>query len=254
MDAFETINYTKADGVGRISLNRPRVLNAYNIEMRDDLYQVLGAVRDDPEVRVAILRGEGRAFCAGADLTEFGTAPSLAVARQVRWERDVWGSFLSVTKPLVAAIHGYCLGSGVEIALLCDIRIASIDAVFGLPEVSLGMIPAAGGTQTLPRTLGIARALELLLTRRRIGAAEALGMGMVTRMVEREHLEAEANATALRLAQLDPRAVEGVKQAVWQGLDLPLERALELEARLVLGASAGRSGRIIESKPVGGSV
>ena len=239
MSAFETINYTKAGGVGRISLNRPRVLNAYNMEMRDDLYQVLEAVRDDPEVRVAILQGEGRAFCAGADLTEFGTAPSLAVARQVRWERDVWGAFLRVTKPLIAAIHGYCLGSGVEMALLCDIRVASSDAVFGLPEVSLGMIPAAGGTQTLPRTLGIPRALELLLTRRRIDAAEALGMGMVTRVVDREHLEADVEATALRLAQLDPGAVEAVKQAVWQGLDLPLERALELECRLALTGSPG---------------
>lgn len=239
MGAFETINYTKADGVGRISLNRPRVLNAYNMEMRDDLYQVLEAVRDDPEVRVAVLQGEGRAFCAGADLTEFGTAPSLAVARQVRWERDVWGAFLSVSKPIIASVHGYCLGSGVEMALLCDLRIASSDAVFGLPEVSLGMIPAAGGTQTLPRTLGVPRALELLLTRRRIDAAEALEMGMVTRVVEPEHLEAEVKATAFRLAQLDPRAVEATKQAVWQGLDLPVGRALELEARLALRGSSG---------------
>ena len=237
MDAFQTVNYNKADGIAWISLNRPRVLNAYNMEMRDELYQVLGAVRDDPEVRVAVLQGDGRAFCAGADLTEFGTAPSLAVARQVRWERDVWGAFLSVTKPLVAAIHGYCLGSGVEMALLCDIRVASSDAVFGLPEVSLGMIPAAGGTQTLPRTLGIPRALELLLTRRRIDAAEALRTGLVSRVVDAEALEGGVEATARHIAGLDPGAAQAVKEAVWKGMDLPLERAMELEARLALGAS-----------------
>ena len=237
MDASETIVYSKTDGIARISLNRPRVLNAYNMEMRDDLYQVLGAVRDDPEVRVAILQGEGRAFCAGADLTEFGSAPSMAVARQVRWERDVWGAFLRVSKPLIAAVHGYCLGSGVEMALLCDIRVASSDAVFGLPEVSLGMIPAAGGTQTLPRILSIPRALELLLTRRRIDAAEALRTGLVSRVVDTEALEGEVEATARHIAGLDPEAAQAVKEAVWKGMDLPLERAMELEARLALQAS-----------------
>ena len=185
MSSPPTVIYDKDDGVAWIILNRPSVLNAYNIEMRDELYQALEAVRDDPDVAVVILKGEGRAFCAGADLTEFGTAPSLAIARDVRFERDLWATFLSIPKPLIAAIHGYCLGSGVEISLLCDIRIASEDAVFGMPEVSLGMIPAAGGTQTLPRFLGIPNALDLLLTRRRINAAEALEMGLVSKVVER---------------------------------------------------------------------
>ena len=234
MDGFQTIIYTKADGIAHISLNRPRVLNAYNMAMRDELYQALGAVKDDPDVGVAIFNGEGRAFCAGADLTEFGTAPSLTSAREVRWERDVWGAFLSVSKPLIAAIHGYCLGSGVEIALLCDIRIAAEDAVFGMPEVALGMIPAAGGTQTLPRTLGIPEALELLLTRRRIDAPEALELGLVSRMVARDALDAEAEATARSLLSLNQGAVRAVKEAVWQGMELPLEKALDLEARLAL--------------------
>ena len=101
MDCFETVIYEKADGIGSISLNRPSKLNAYNVQMRDELYQVLEAVRDDPEVGVVVFRGEGRAFCAGADLTEFGTAPSLAVAREVRWERDVWGATLNLQKPTI---------------------------------------------------------------------------------------------------------------------------------------------------------
>ena len=234
MDGFETIIYRKAGGVAHISLNRPRVLNAYNIDMRDELYQALTAVREDPEVGVAVVGGEGSSFCAGADLTEFGTAPSVTIAREVRWERDVWGAFLSIPKPLIASIHGFCLGSGVELALLCDIRIASPDAVFGMPEVALGMIPAAGGTQTLPRTLGIPGALELLLTGKRVGAAEALELGLVSRVVVREKLGSEVEAMARRLLSLDQAAVRAAKEAVWQGAELPLERALELEARLGL--------------------
>ncbi len=241
MDGFQTIIYRKSQGIAHISLNRPRVLNAYNMEMRDELYQVLEAVRDDPEVGVAVLTGEGRAFCAGADLTEFGTAPSLTIAREVRWERDIWGTFLSIPKPLIAAIHGYCLGSGVEMALLCDIRIATEDAVFGMPEVSLGMIPAAGGTQTLPRFLGISKALELLLTRRRLRASEALELDLVTGVVVREALDSEVEATAQHLLSMNQRAVRAAKEAVWKGMELPLEAALELEARLALGAMSTRS-------------
>ena len=239
MSSPQTVIYDKDDGVAWVILNRPSVLNAYNIEMRDELYQALEAVRDDPDVGAVILKGEGRAFCAGADLTEFGTAPSLAIARDVRFERDLWATFLSIPKPLIAAIHGYCLGSGVEISLLCDLRIASEDAVFGMPEVSLGMIPAAGGTQTLPRFLGIPNALDLLLTRRRINAAEALEMGLVSKVVERAALYAEAEAIAGRLLSMNQGAVRAAKEAVWQGMDLPLDKALDLEARLALRAMSG---------------
>jgi len=115
---FEVIIYQKQDGIGYVTLNRPGALNAYNLQMRDELYQVLGAIKDDPEVRVVIFKGAGeKAFCAGADLTEFLTAPSPIIARQVRWERDVWGLFLSIDKPLICALHGYVLGDGIEIAL-----------------------------------------------------------------------------------------------------------------------------------------
>ena len=126
MSNFEVVIYEKKDEIGYVTLNRPQALNAYNIQMRDELYQVLEAIKDDPEVKVAILRGAGdKAFCAGADLTEFLTAPSPVIARQARWERDIWGLLLSITKPLIAALHGYVLGSGIEIALCCDIRVAS---------------------------------------------------------------------------------------------------------------------------------
>ena len=238
MEEFRTIVYESAGGTAHVSLNRPEVLNAFNVEMRDELYQVLAAIKDDPDVGAAIFTGVGRAFCAGADLTEFGTAPSLAIARRVRWERDIWGAFLDLPVPLIAAVHGYCLGSGLEIALLCDIRIAAGDAVFGMPEAGLGLIPAAGGTQTLPRTMGISKALEMLLTRRRIEASEALELGLVGRVVERKFLGSEAEATARYLVSLDQGALRAVKRAVWEGADMPLDRALALESRLLVGLAS----------------
>lgn len=232
MAGFATIEYRKAGAVAFVSLNRPRSLNSYNLEMRDELYQVLLAITDDPDVGAAVLRGQGRAFCAGADLTEFGTAPSPAIARQVRRERDVWQAFLDVPVPMIAAVHGYCIGSGLEMALLCDLRIASEDAVFAMPEAGLGMIPAAGGTQTIPRHAGPARAMDLLLTRRRVAAPEALELGLVGRVVPAGRLDHEARALAERLASAPRRAVVAVKDAVRRGSDLPLADALALEARL----------------------
>jgi len=233
MSNFETIIYEKRDDIGYVTLNRPDALNVYNLEMRDELYQVLGAIKDDAEVKVAIFRGAGeRAFCAGADLSEFLTAPSPIIARQVRWERDIWGLFLSITKPLIAALHGYVLGSGIEIALCCDIRLASEDAQFGLPELGLGIIPAAGATQTLPRVIGRAKALEILLTGRWIKAEEAHHLKLVNRVVSRSELLPEAERLARKIADFDPVAVSYAKQAVTRGLDLSLEEGLELEARL----------------------
>jgi len=233
MSSFEVIIYQKRGGIGYVTLNRPQALNAYNIQMRDELYQVLGAVRDDPEVEVVIFQGAGeRAFCAGADLTEFLTAPSPIIARRVRWERDIWGLFLSITKPLIAALHGYVLGSGIEIALCCDIRLASEDAQFGLPEPGLGIIPAAGGSQTLPRTIGRAGALEILLSGRWVKAEEAHRLKLVNRVVSRAELLPEAERLARKIKAHSPLAVSYAKQAVTRGLDLSLEEGLELEARL----------------------
>ena len=233
MNAFETIIYEKKDGLAYITLNRPEVLNRYNVQMRDEFYQVLTAIRDDPEVLVAILKGAGeRAFSVGADLTEFGTAPSPTIARRVRWERDVWGLFSSLSQPMIATIHGYCLGSGVEMACFCDIRIASEDAIFGLPEVSLGMIPAAGGTQTLPRTMGQGKALEMLLTSERIDAREAYRAGLVNMVVPREELYPTAEAIARKIMSRAPIAVRYAKEAINRGLELSLEQGLALEGKL----------------------
>ena len=233
MSAFETIIYEKRDGTGYVTLNRPEALNAYNLQMRDEIYEVLGAIRDDPEVEVVIFQGAGdKAFCAGADLTEFLTAPSPVIARQARFERDVWGLFLSIDRPLIAALHGYVLGSGIEIALCCDIRLASEDARFGLPEPGLGIIPAAGGSQTLPRTIGRAAALEILTSGRWVAAAEACRLKLVNRVVRRAELLPEAERLAAKIKSYSPLAASCAKQAVTRGLDLGLKAGLELESRL----------------------
>lgn len=233
-DSGSPLLYEKSDGgVAWLTLNRPHVLNAANMAMRDELWSLLHAVRDDPDVRCVVFKGAGdRAFSAGADIGEFGTAPSYVEARAARADRDIWGFMLSVMKPMVAAIHGFAFGAGCELSLCCDIRIASEDATFALPEVHLGYIPSAGGTQTLPRTIppGIAR--EMILSAEPIDAQRALRCGLVQRVVPRERLLAEATEVARAVASHPPNAVAAAKEAMLRGADLPLEAALRLEAEL----------------------
>ena len=229
-----------AGGVAWITLNRPDVMNAMNLEVRDLLWSLLQAVRDDPDVRVAVIQGVGdNAFSAGADISEFGTAPSYVEARRARRERDVWGAMLEITKPIVAAIHGYAYGAGCELSLLCDVRIASDDARFALPEVTLGYIPSAGGTQTLPRMIppGIAR--EMIYSGRAIDARRALAIGLVDRVVPRDRLHDEAEDVALRLANMPADALRGAKEALLRGEGMPLEQALRLETAIAARVAAG---------------
>jgi enoyl-CoA hydratase/carnithine racemase len=222
----------KRDAVAVVSLNRPRVLNAYNMAMRDALYEALEAVRDDPEVRAMILRGNGRAFCSGGDLNEFGTAPSAVVAREARWRRDVWGLLYGLSKPTIAAVHGIIAGGGFEMALLCDLCIAAADARFFYPETGLAMIPGVAGTQTTPRLAGWGRALDLVLTGREVSAAKAFEWGLVTRLAPADQLGAAAMKLARRMTQIPPDLVCRAKRAVDEGLDSRLEDGLRLEARL----------------------
>jgi len=237
---WEVILFEKEGNVARITLNRPKALNAYNVRMRDELFELLGVVRDDPDIRVTILKGSGeKAFCAGADLTEFLTAPPPVFAREARFDRDIWGRFLSIRKPFVAALHGYVLGSGIEMSLCCDIRLCSEDARFGLPEVGLGIIPAAGGSQTLPRAIGPGRAQDLLLTGRWIDAPEALRFKLVNRVVARTALYPEAEKLAAALAGRDPRSLAAAKEAITRGLDMSLEKGIALERLLASRLASG---------------
>lgn len=240
MRPFATLRYEKRGRVAVATLDRPEVLNAYNVAMRDDLYAILGAADDDPDVRVLVLRGRGRAFSSGGDLTEFGTAPSPLVARTVRWRRDVWGRLLTLRAATIAAVHGHAAGSGMEIAMLCDLCVAADDARFVLPETALGAIPGVGGTQTLPRRAGAAVALDAVLTGRVFDARAALAAGIVNRVVPAARLEAGALAVARRLAAVDPALVLAARRAVRAGHDLGFDAGVGLERRLALGLEGRR--------------
>lgn len=233
MSGFETVRYEKRDGIAVVTLSRPHVVNAFDLRMRDELSEALSAVRDDDEVRGLLVAGAGeRGFCAGADLTEFGSAPSQAVARYVRWARDLWSALFEMPKPTMAAVHGYCFGSGLEIAALCDLIVASQDAVFALPEASLGLVPAAGGTQTLPRIVGLPRAMELALTGRRMTSSEAVRAGLVNWLVPRQQLMDVAGAYLQAVASAPAEALALAKRAVNEGADMTLADGLRLERRL----------------------
>jgi enoyl-CoA hydratase/carnithine racemase len=232
---YATLRYATRGAVATISLDRPECLNAYSMAMRDDLHAVLAAADADPAIRVVVLRGRGPAFSAGGDLREFGSAPSPFVARQVRWERDVWGQLLRLRAITLAAVHGLAVGGGMEMALLCDLCLAADDASFALPETGRGMIPGVGGTQTLPRRVGVARALELVLTGRRVDAGEAEALGLVAHVVPRRRLEAATRVLARRLARLPPRVALAARRCVRAAHDLPLEDGVALERRLALG-------------------
>ena len=234
MASFKTILYSKQCHVGLVSLNRPHVLNAYNMQMRDDLFEIIQSIKNDDDIKAVLISGQGRAFCSGADLTEFGTAPSQVIARDVRWKRDVWGQLYSLDKPVISALHGYCIGSGLELALLSDIRISSFETKFAMPEVKLGMIPAAGGTQTLPRHSSLSLAVELLLTGRTISAEEALNMKLLTRVVAEHELTKTSLNICHQLSLVPTKVLSATKLALRESNNLTLREALSLGSRLSL--------------------
>jgi len=248
--SFSTIIFEKEDSIAFVRLNRPDAMNAYNVQMRDELFEVLGAVRDDREVRVLVFSGEGRAFCVGGDVTEFGTMPPPAFAREIRWRRDLWGALRGLPCATVAALHGYAVGSGLELALFCDLRIAADDLIVAVPEILLGMVPPAGGTQTVARAAGRGVAHDLLLTARRLKAAEALRWRLVQRVVPRAELAASARALATKLAQVDPLLMRVAKEALWASLDLPLGEGLALEWRCARRGMARRQARYCEFRHI----
>lgn len=222
------------DEICWITLNRPEAMNALSMQVRQELPAAIRAAEADAAVRVLVLRGAGeRAFCAGADIKEFVEVPSPVEYRQARVPESWISAFDATRKPIIASIHGHCLGGGLEIALACDIRIASEDASFGLPETGLGIMTGVGGSQRLPRVVGAAHAMEMILTGDRITAARAQAIGLVTRVVAREALVAETEALAGRLAARPPMAMAFAKEAVRAAHDLPLRDGMRLEVDLL---------------------
>ena len=226
--ATEPLLYSKTDpGVAWITLNRPDVLNALNLDIRDALWTYLRAAQDDPDVRVLGFRGAGtRAFSTGADITEFGTAPSIFHARDARRGRDVWALLESLPLITIAALHGYCFGAGIELALLCDIRIAATDTQIALPEVTLGYIPSAGGTQMAPRIAPPGAAAALAMSGEPIDATQAFEWGIVSEIVERADLDDRVETFARGIAARDTLALGRAKQSILRGLDRPLGVAI----------------------------
>ncbi len=227
------ITYDKlARGVARITLSRPEALNAINLEMRDLLWEFIHAAVLDPDVRALVFSGAGaRAFSAGADISEFGTAGSLDAAREARRQRDLWALLEDAPLPTVAALHGFCFGAGIELPLYCDLRLAAPDTRIALPEVTLGYIPSAGGTQLMPRVGVAGAAAGLILGGEPIDAERALAWGIVHRIVPLDELEAAALAAAERLAAADAERVAALKRSIRRGLDLPLEAAIAADAQ-----------------------
>jgi enoyl-CoA hydratase/carnithine racemase len=220
--------------VALVTLNRPDSINAVNDAIRNDFSQMMRDLDADPEIAAIVLRGAGeRGFCAGADIKEKRALGS-AVAERRRLLPGLWIETLDqVTKPVIAAIHGFCLGGGLELALACDIRIAARGAQFGLPETALGLIPGGGGTQRLPRLIGLSQALDLLISGERIDAERAYAIGLVTRLAASPEA---CLAEALRLAEVissrPPAAIAYVKEAARSGLELDLASGLKLEKSL----------------------
>jgi enoyl-CoA hydratase/carnithine racemase len=233
MKSYETILYAVEEQVAIITLNRPEVHNAQNDTLRRELYRVFGALTTDDDVKVIVITGAGeRAFSAGADIREFVEPASPTQLRERRKRIDYRSMMDRCSQPIIAAINGFALGGGLELALACDIRIAAENATLGLTEINLAIIPGGGGTQRLPRLIGRGKALEMILTGARIPASEARELGIVERVVPAgEALEA-ATELARTIADKAPIALRYAKEAVVKGLGMSLEDGLRLEGDL----------------------
>jgi len=216
--------------VGIVTLNRPDVLNALSLELMGQLVEALENLDADPYVRCIVLHGSDRAFAAGADINDMADASVVTMYERNQFAR--WERIKRIRKPIIAAVSGFCLGGGCELAMHCDIIIAAENARFGQPEINIGIIPGAGGTQRLTRAVGKFRAMELILTGRHMSAREAREAGLVTRVVPNEVCLQEAIALAREIALKSPIAVRLAKEAVLKAQELSLAEGLEYERRL----------------------
>ncbi|SFJ89638.1 enoyl-CoA hydratase-related protein [Thermoflavimicrobium dichotomicum] len=217
----------KLDHVARIQLNRPHVLNALNMQLIRQLVEVLEECDQDEQIRVMIITGNEKAFAAGADIKEMVDASPVDL--MVKRYLSDWLRIRQISKPLIAAVSGFALGGGCELAMCCDLIIASESARFGQPEINIGVMPGAGGTQRLTRAVGKVKAMEMILTGKSITAQEALDYGLVNRVVPVEDLDKEALALAQEIASKPPLAVRLAKQSILKALDLSLEDGLHFE-------------------------
>ena len=236
-------------GIALMTLNRPKAMNAFNQDQWKGLKEAAEAIRSNPDIRVVIVTGAGdRAFSAGMDLKMIasGGGGSSSVFGHYRKGYDqlfglksLFTAFEELSCPVIGAINGYCLGAALEFSLCFDMRLAAEQAVFGLPEMPLGVLPDLGSTQRLPRIVGIGKAKEMLITGRKINTEEALRVGLVDHVYPKDQLMAEARKLAEEIAALNPRLVEGCKRAVNMSMSTPLDAGLRLETDICMGAGSG---------------
>jgi enoyl-CoA hydratase/carnithine racemase len=219
------------DGIAILTLNRPEVMNSFNLALLHALKEQIEALKFITNIRVVIITGSGqKAFCAGADLKERTTYSEFQVKTFIFTIRNLFTSIENLNKPVIAAINGVALGGGTELALACDIRIASMNALMGLTETRLAIIPGAGGTQRLPRLIGRGKAKELIFTGRRVDAQEALQIGLVNQICEQESLLDECLKMAALICEAGPIAIEQAKYAINYGLETDLHTGLGIES------------------------
>jgi enoyl-CoA hydratase len=230
---MENVRSENREGVLVVTIDRPKVLNALNAQTIDEIRKVFDAARDDDSVKAVIVTGGGeKAFVAGADINELAKMTPISGKATASGGQDVFFAIERFPKPVIAAINGFALGGGCELALACHIRIASEKAQIGLPEVTLGIIPGYGGTQRLARLVGKGKALEIICTAERINAAEAERIGLVNRVVAAEELMNAAMEMAKKIASRGPVAVRCAIEAVMSGSEMPIEEGQFLEATL----------------------
>lgn len=228
--AYNTVLFQQEGRVGTLTFNRPEKLNALNKEMLAEVAAVLDHVAREPEIRVLIITGQGRAFIAGADIQAMSELAPLEAQELARLGQEVFNRMNRLPIPVIAAVNGFALGGGCEMAMAADFIYASDTARFGQPEINLGIMPGWGGTQRLARRVGLGAALELCLTGRVIDAAEARALGLVARVFPVDKLMDECLEVARGLAEKGRTALQAIKQVVYRGLDLDLQSGLALEA------------------------
>jgi enoyl-CoA hydratase len=220
---------TVEDEIALVKINRPKALNALNNDTLSDLNKIFDCIKEDDSVRGVIITGEGKGFVAGADIVQMQGYKSIEGRKYAAFAQMIFNKIESLEKPVISAVNGYALGGGCELSLSCDIRIASTKAVFGQPEVGLGVIPCFGGTQRLPRLIGSGIAKELIYTGRQIKSEEALSVGLVNKVVEPELLIEEAMNMMKAILKNASLAVGFAKVAINRGLEMDIDNALELE-------------------------
>lgn len=223
------IQFEKKENIAVITLNRPEKLNAFNVEMRNRMHNMILVTQDDPTIDAIVFCGKGKGFCAGADLTEFGTDPSVLEKRRIRLQIDLWEEIRRLTKPTAAALHGFAVGSGLEMSMLCDFRFAAPNTKFGLPEPNMGMIPAAGGTQSLPRLVNQGLAMKFALSGKNIMVEDAVKMRLISKLVSEENLVDYTINYMKKLVSPNPHAARSIKALVAHGMDMTLSQGLARE-------------------------